>query len=137
MKFSIEIPVQDQKGIIHWSGILTSFFNTIEEILIGKKRSSSLIHFYRERLDSNEKRKFLLIFSKIILQLQKAEERILPKNESFSSSSEVPERIQKLIQSFKNLNISESTKIPHQPSEVDGISKAGKILIQIEKVIHE
>lgn len=52
-------------------GILLSFLSAAIDVFDGKRKTTYLIHFYRERLDRNERKKLTLILEHLCKQLTK------------------------------------------------------------------
>jgi len=77
-------------------GILLSFLTAVGEVSKGSRKSSFFNHFYRERLNSLERRELLRILNELINQLsEKGKARDL--KESLSSPGEIPKDFQKFF----------------------------------------
>jgi hypothetical protein len=114
MKITIDIPQIPSNQTDHWNGVLLSFFNVVEEILHRKRRASFLIHFFQERLEKSERKKFLLILSKIISQQSKTiNKKQFQEIRGSMDSDEIPGVFKEKI-SFFQRGVSELARVPHQ-----------------------
>jgi hypothetical protein len=114
MKITIDIPQIPSNQTDHWNGVLLSFFNIVEEILLRKRRASYLIHFFQERLEKDERRRFLLILGKITLQLsKKVNKKQFQEIRGSVDSDEIPSVLMLKFNFFQR-GVSELAKVPHQ-----------------------
>lgn len=114
MKIIIDIPSIPKSKSEHYEGILFSFFAAIDDILRKKRKGSYLIHFFLERLEKSERRELLLIFSKIMSQLQKAKNKENPhKITSSLEEGSLPNKFHKIIKSYQ-IGVSKNANSSHQ-----------------------
>jgi hypothetical protein len=106
LKITVEIPGISNSERNHFIGILRSFFVVIEEILTRKRKASYLIHFFFERLEKDERRKFIFILIKIISSLTIRKTEISSKGIKITSSisGEIPQNYHNIISSFKGVS---------------------------------
>jgi hypothetical protein len=129
MKISINIPVTSDREAEHWEGILRSFFITTEEILAKKRKASCLTHFFTEKLKKGERKEFLRILAKIILQLKRK-----PDGSSQILAStidhEIPSKYHRVIQSFQR-EVSSTTTSTLQSHKARDTSQKGEDVISL------
>jgi menaquinone-dependent protoporphyrinogen IX oxidase len=129
MKISINIPEISDREAEHWEGILRSFFNTVEEVLAKKRKASYLTHFFTEKLKKGERREFLRILAKIILQLKR---KPVGPPQVLASATDlvIPTKYHRVIQSFQR-EVSSTTTSTHQSPKVRDTSHEGEDVTQL------
>lgn len=129
MKISISIPEISDREAEHWEGILRSFFNTVEEVLAKKRKASYLTHFFTERLKKGERREFLRILAKIILQLKR---KPVGPSQVLASTADlvIPTKFHRVIQSFQR-EVSSTTTSTHQSHKARETSQKGEDVTQL------
>lgn len=120
----IQLDFQDSllqgKDKEHLLGLMVSFLDILDDILSQRIRASALSHFYRERLNRNERKLLQLFFEKNIERIREKTRKTHNVSESkYLKESEVPEVFLEIFSYFQNSVVST------RATEVSSGSKAG------------
>lgn len=88
----------------HLNGLLVSFLDVLDEILLRRKPVSLLSQFYQERLDKSERKVLQLFFEKGIESLlRKAKKKSTSVHESLEPKEIIiPEEFQSILEYFQS-----------------------------------
>jgi predicted membrane metal-binding protein len=85
------------------NGLLLSFLSSVTEVTIGRKQTSYLSHFYRERLNKFEKKRLILLLETLKSQLSEGKGENSEIRSSVHPDLEVSKVFSDFFQLFKNL----------------------------------
>jgi hypothetical protein len=124
MILTLNVPQIPNSKEEHYKGIGISFFNEIEEILFGRKKATSIVHFVRERLNKEEQQDFAFLIKGIIRSLG-GEFSANVSQIRIRENAKVPTHLQKI---FKNFQVSSSARTTRQIPEA-GITFPGETIL--------
>jgi hypothetical protein len=124
MILTLNVPQIPNSKEEHYKGICVSFFNEIEEILFGRKKATSIVHFVRERLNKEEQQDFAFLIKGIIRSLGGKTSTSVPQVR-IRENLEVPTHLQKI---FQNFQVSSSARTTRQIPEA-GITFPGETIL--------
>jgi hypothetical protein len=102
----------------HLKGLVVSFLDILDDILIRRSPVSTLTHFYQERLNKNERKLLQVFFEKNIERMTKKRQKDLSESGSTNSEeSQIPDEFQVILRFFQqkvvvSTHATESRQLP-------------------------
>lgn len=84
----------------HWKGIFRSLLVELSEIMEGRKKATTINHFWRERLTKDERRMLIFSFSNLIRQLQEEHSESSFLTEEFGGNNFIPRKFLEIWKLF-------------------------------------
>jgi len=110
----------------HLKGLLLSFLDVLDDILLRRRNATYLVQFYQERLDKNERKMLQIFFEKNIERLSRRKNLDPSVSESLDlEDSKLPLEYQEILEFFKKSVVSVQTTGPHQSPKVGETTSGG------------
>jgi len=88
----------------HLKGLLLSFLDVLDDILLRRRNATYLVQFYQERLDKNERKMLQIFFEKNIERLSRRKNLDPSVSESLDlEDSKLPLEYQEILEFFKKI----------------------------------